>query len=207
MITLHPYTTDYAGLDPEKQLCQYVTPSGLACRLGRAKHAEVLSATTKTHACGQPHYHVDPAYCGAECFDDDDALTDIERQQFEAGIDADIDMVNSPPHYTSHASGIEAIEIKRHLSSDWSDAFKYIFRAEHKNGRQDIEKALWYAKDGVAHDLLIHAPTWRFEHQQKLQKVIDAEVDEVRKIFFTCILIGNRTGAQACIEVMLKNHE
>lgn len=159
-----------------------------------------------THPCGQPHYHVDPAYCGTECFDDDDFDHDsvqLAACESVGRADQPFDIVQRPKHYNSHPSGIESIEIKRHLSSDWSDAFKYVFRTEHKNGRQDLEKALWYAKDGVAHDLLIHAPTWRFEHHQKLQKVIDAEVDSVRKTFFTCILIGNRTGAQACIEVML----
>lgn len=114
-----------------------------------------------------------------------------------------VDMVNHPPHYTSHPSGIEAIEIGRHLTADWFNAFKYVFRADHKNGKQDIDKACWYAKDGTEHDIPIHAPTWRFKHQQLLQQIIDAEVDENRIAFFSNILIGNRSGAWACATAIL----
>lgn len=59
-----------------------------------------------------------------------------------------IDWVNSPPHYTSHGSGVEVIEITRHCSFDIGNAIKYIMRHEHKgSAKQDLDKALWYLND------------------------------------------------------------
>ena len=57
------------------------------------------------------------------------------------------DMVNHPPHYSAHPSGIECIAIVRGMSFDAGNAVKYVYRADHKNGRQDIEKARWYLLD------------------------------------------------------------
>lgn len=116
------------------------------------------------------------------------------------------DMVNHPPHYTSHPSGVEAIDVGRHLSADWFNAFKYVFRADHRNGRQDIEKAIWYAKDGIAHNLPVHAPSWRFEHQQRLQKIIDSETDVDRRQFFITIKTGQSFVALDCIESILERY-
>ena len=55
------------------------------------------------------------------------------------------DMVNHPPHYQQHASGVEAIEICEQLPYHLAQAMRYVLRHEHKgNPRQDLEKALWY---------------------------------------------------------------
>lgn len=55
------------------------------------------------------------------------------------------DMVNHPPHYTSHPSGIETIEITENLSFCLGNAFKYLARYSHKGTPvTDIEKALFY---------------------------------------------------------------
>lgn len=60
----------------------------------------------------------------------------------------EFDPVNKPKHYNSHPSGIEVIEITRHLPFDIGNAVKYLFRHGLKgNSRQDLEKALWYLKD------------------------------------------------------------
>lgn len=76
MITDHQYTNSYAGINPNKAYCEYERVEGVPCGNHLNLHADVLSRVdgteTKTHTCGQPHYHVDPAYCGAECFDDDE---------------------------------------------------------------------------------------------------------------------------------------
>ncbi|MBV9923163.1 MAG: DUF3310 domain-containing protein [Pseudonocardia sp.] len=57
-----------------------------------------------------------------------------------------VDLVNHPPHYR-HPSGIECIEITRHCSFDLGNAIKYIWRADAKNGAQDLRKAQWYLRD------------------------------------------------------------
>jgi hypothetical protein len=55
------------------------------------------------------------------------------------------DPVNHPNHYTSHASGIEVIEITEHLNFCLGNAVKYILRAELKGKQiEDLKKAAWY---------------------------------------------------------------
>ena len=55
------------------------------------------------------------------------------------------DPVNHPNHYTSHASGIEVIQITEHMNFCLGNAVKYILRAEHKGKQiEDLEKAAWY---------------------------------------------------------------
>jgi hypothetical protein len=56
-----------------------------------------------------------------------------------------VDPVNNPPHYTSHPSGIECIQITEHMGFNLGNAIKYIWRADLKdNAVEDLEKARWY---------------------------------------------------------------
>lgn len=58
------------------------------------------------------------------------------------------DPVNHPSHYTNHPSGIECIEITRHMGFNLGNAVKYIWRADLKgNPTQDLEKAIWCIQD------------------------------------------------------------
>lgn len=54
------------------------------------------------------------------------------------------DPVHKPEHYNSHPSGIETIQITEHFGFCLGNAIKYIWRADLKNGIQDLEKAIWY---------------------------------------------------------------
>jgi hypothetical protein len=55
------------------------------------------------------------------------------------------DIVNHPPHYTKHPSGIECIQITEHMNFCLGNAVKYIWRAGLKNNAiEDLEKAKWY---------------------------------------------------------------
>lgn len=61
-----------------------------------------------------------------------------------------VDMVNKPPHYNSHPSGVEVIEVTRYMSFDLGNAVKYMMRHGHKgSSRQDLDKAVWYLKDHI----------------------------------------------------------
>jgi hypothetical protein len=61
------------------------------------------------------------------------------------------DMVNHPPHYTSHPSGIETIQITEHMNFCLGNAIKYILRAELKGKKiEDLEKAVWYINREIA---------------------------------------------------------
>jgi hypothetical protein len=54
------------------------------------------------------------------------------------------DLVNHPPHYTSHKSGVECIQITEHMDFLMGNAMKYLWRADLKNGLEDLRKAAWY---------------------------------------------------------------
>lgn len=63
-----------------------------------------------------------------------------------------VDQVNHPPHYTSHPSGIEAIQITRHMNFNLGNAMKYIWRAGIKNEEkhiEDLKKAIFYINDEI----------------------------------------------------------
>lgn len=56
------------------------------------------------------------------------------------------DMVNHPPHYKD-ASGIECIEVTKHMQFCEGNSFKYVYRAGSKgNLIEDLKKAAWYAE-------------------------------------------------------------
>lgn len=61
----------------------------------------------------------------------------------------DHDPVNHPKHYTQHPSGIECIQITRHMGFNLGNAIKYLWRADLKNGNEDLEKAVWYINDEI----------------------------------------------------------
>lgn len=58
------------------------------------------------------------------------------------------DMVNHPPHYTSHPSGVECIQITEHMNFNLGNAVKYIWRAGLKTEDpiRDLEKAVFYVR-------------------------------------------------------------
>ena len=57
------------------------------------------------------------------------------------------DLINHPPHYTSHPSGVECIQITEHMGFNLGNAIKYIWRADEKgNAVEDLKKALWYVQ-------------------------------------------------------------
>ena len=63
------------------------------------------------------------------------------------------DPVNHPKHYTVHPSGIECIEITRHMNFNIGNAMKYIWRAgikDESTNIQDLKKAIWYINDEIA---------------------------------------------------------
>ena len=60
------------------------------------------------------------------------------------------DPVNHPTHYTTHPSGIECIEVTRHMSFNLGNAIKYLWRCGYKaNAVEDLKKAIWYIQDEI----------------------------------------------------------
>lgn len=70
----------------------------------------------------------------------------IREQQIEAlQRPAEADVVNHPPHYTGHASGIECIQVTEHMNFCIGNAVKYLWRAGSKGDPiEDLRKAAWY---------------------------------------------------------------
>jgi hypothetical protein len=62
------------------------------------------------------------------------------------------DVVNHPPHYRSHPSGIECITIVEHMGFCLGNAIKYIWRAGLKSPSaiEDLRKARWYIDREIA---------------------------------------------------------
>lgn len=57
-----------------------------------------------------------------------------------------IERVNHPSWYSTHPSNIECIDIVEHFNFCIGNAIKYLWRADEKNGLEDLEKAAWYIK-------------------------------------------------------------
>lgn len=61
------------------------------------------------------------------------------------------DPVNHPAHYTSHPSGVECIDIVKHMGFCLGNAIKYIWRADLKgNSIEDLKKARFYIDCEIA---------------------------------------------------------
>jgi len=68
-----------------------------------------------------------------------------EVSDAQMGAPNKIDMVNHPPHYTQHPSGIECIQITEHMGFNLGNALKYTWRADLKDDAiEDMRKAIWY---------------------------------------------------------------
>lgn len=66
------------------------------------------------------------------------------------GIAQQPDLVNHPPHYKAHPSGVECITVTRHMNFNLGNVVKYIWRADNKGAPlQDLEKAAWYLNDEI----------------------------------------------------------
>ena len=91
------------------------------------------------------------------------ALADVKKEEFEQSeflstsiatlglLPGEADPVNHPAHYTSHASGIEVIQITEHMGFCLGNAVKYILRCDLKgNAIEDLKKARWYLDREIA---------------------------------------------------------
>lgn len=81
------------------------------------------------------------------------ALTGAFKAAKDAGVFDKVDNpVNHPSHYNNHPSGVECIDIIRHMNFNLGNVIKYIWRAGLKDQQptiQDLEKAQWYLTDEI----------------------------------------------------------
>lgn len=98
------------------------------------------------------------SHCLYEAWHDASELRSaIERQFLQAAREQaggelrSDDPVNHPHHYTSHPSGVECIEITKHMSFCLGNALKYIWRCDLKRDViEDLRKAVWYLEQEIA---------------------------------------------------------
>jgi len=76
------------------------------------------------------------------------------KETLTVRVRASEDPVNHPPHYTSHPSGIECIQVTEHFNFCRGNALKYLWRAGGKGGAlgelEDLQKARWYLDREIA---------------------------------------------------------
>lgn len=95
-----------------------------------------MSSLWDCEKCGYNHYDE-----GVKC------VHCRHRQSWaeQGSKDDSVDMVNHPPHYKD-ASGIECIEVTKHMQFCGGNCFKYLYRAGKKGSTvEDLKKAAWYA--------------------------------------------------------------
>ena len=83
------------------------------------------------------------------------------------------DQIN-PSHYKSHPSGVECIEVTRHMNFNCGNAVKYIWRNGLKDGNpsiQELKKAAWYLNDEIK----------TLEAVEKKQQAFKQGIDNIMK--------------------------
>lgn len=120
------------------------------------------------------------------------------------------DAVNHPSHYTSHPSGIECLQITRGLPFTLGNAVKYVWRADLKNGLEDLRKASFYLQDWMDQE---------GDHAEIPERVASllgaveaAELDQYghghpRPWFFHFVASGKVDRAWAEVEAMVDDQE
>lgn len=76
-------------------------------------------------------------------------IGEIEANNIQKEIEKD--KIN-PSHYKTHPSGIECIEITRHLNFNVGNAIKYLWRnglKDNESSIDDLNKAIWYINDEI----------------------------------------------------------
>ncbi|WP_074322358.1 DUF3310 domain-containing protein [Mycobacteroides abscessus] len=115
----------------------------------------------------------------------------------------EIDLINHPPHYNLHPSGIECIWVTRLMTYTCGNAVKYVWRTDHKNGKQDLEKAIWYLEDAVRHADPVFLSNWYADALDKLHRVMEYESDPNRLEFFDAMTVGAKHRAIESVRKML----
>lgn len=103
--------------------------------------------------------------------------------------------VNTPKHYRSHESNIEAIEVTRYVNFNIGNCWKYLMRYRDKQTpKKDIMKAVWYIKDFTKHFIdysneCIYHHNVNEEVINKMIKVEEFEPNEIIKAMFSQLIM------------------
>lgn len=134
--------------------------------------------------------------------------TQIEFYRGVEKVSKEDDLVNSPKHYATDPSGVECIQIKRKMSANAGDAFKYTWRVGKKwDDKQDLEKALWYINDAIEHDV----PVWLddgvdLETETLIQQVLKHR-EGWQYMFINALYWSDLEEAKRAVEIGIKQLE
>lgn len=107
------------------------------------------------------------------------------------------DEILKAAHYNHHPSGVECIEVKRWLSANRGDSFKYIFRRDHKeNNVKDLKKALYYIRDEIKHK--VNFGPIRGCGMQAIQKICDHTLLKWERDCYWAIAQGDLLSLRLC---------
>lgn len=228
MITSHTYRPDYAGLDPDKQICTHVLATGVntgpvICGGKRDQHAEfAVPGQSHVTQIGDPHAQT-PVSTELPVRETSENET-AQHPDRHVGIDdsSSENRSGNPPHdetravtddsiRPAHYRGPEGIpfpciDVVRDMTFGAGNAVKYLWRTELKNGRQDIEKAQWYLKDAVAHgwSSVMYVGLVPKDWDALLAVVEQAQTDPLRRQFFNAVRHEMADWALAAVDEMLK---
>lgn len=71
----------------------------------------------------------------------------------------------------------------RLLSFEWGNVVKYCFRWKGKNGVEDLDKAVWYAKDAIMHGVPLTDEGHRDEVVALLSTLAEADWADLRDVW------------------------
>jgi len=106
-------------------------------------------------------------------------------------LDPKEDDAINPSHYKSHPSGVECIDISKHLSGCLAQAFQYVWRCGQKDDPiQELDKAIWFIKAEMTVDE--YAIVNYSAIEDNIVLVRNAEIDNHKAIALTNIAIANK---------------
>jgi hypothetical protein len=86
-------------------------------------------------------------------------------------------IVNHPDHYNVHPAGVECVDIVEHMTFNVGNAIKYLWRADHKKGLEDLRKAAWYVNREIER---IQKLTARSGIEISLESIVNSPVDGLK---------------------------
>lgn len=113
------------------------------------------------------------------------------------------DPVNAPSWYTTHPSGVECLDVVRHMTFTVGNAVKYVWRHEGKNGVEDLRKAAFYLRDALDSGDRLFTSLWsRNAATPLIDKVLVWETG-LRHGFFNALTDLDLEWALECVTEMI----
>lgn len=114
-------------------------------------------------------------------------------KEHKAELHTNFDLINAPSHYTSHPSGVECIDVTKRLPFALANVIKYVWRFDHKNGLEDLEKARKYLSWVESVDLFtVFSVRYYYPGDSTLRKIIKSDPDNHTLRHLLTVLISVR---------------